>query len=241
MHTVSLSEISAWLSSLSESVPSELIYTLRVIIAAACGGAIGLERSKRQKEAGIRTHLIVALGAALMMIVSKYAFFDVVMIPDARISVDASRIAANVITGVSFLGAGVIFVRDLSIKGLTTAAGIWATSGVGMAIGAGMMWLGIISTILLIILQIGLHKIENGMETSASTYMKLRLKDNNSGALERLIDTLESHNIQVQSQQIKRRETYLSIILSVRIPKDIPNEKVTMIIEDDEDIISVEI
>lgn len=233
--------VAEWVSNFSNSMPDEVVYTIRIIVAAACGGAIGLERSKRQKEAGIRTHLIVALGAALMMVVSKYAFFDVVLIPDARISVDASRIAANVITGVSFLGAGVIFVKDLSIKGLTTAAGIWATSGVGMAIGAGMPWVGIISTVLIIILQIVLHKIEGGMDVAVNTYMKVRLKDNNNGAVERLINVLEEHNIEVENQKIKRRETYLSVILSLKIPKGIQNEKITTIIEDDEDIISIEV
>ena len=236
-----LSSITGWISGIYSEMPDEFIYILRIVVAAACGGLIGLERSKRQKEAGIRTHLIVALGAALMMVVSKYAFFDVVLIPDARISVDASRIAANVITGVSFLGAGVIFVKDLSIKGLTTAAGIWATSGVGMAIGAGMVWLGIVTTVLLIVFQIVLHKIEGGMDVALNTYMKVRLKSDSDGALKRLIDTLEEHNIEVANQKIKRRDTYLSVILSINVPKGLPNEKVTTIIEDDDDIISIEI
>lgn len=239
--SMSYNEISQWFANVSGAMPEELLYTLRIVIAAACGGAIGLERSKRQKEAGIRTHLIVALGAAMMMIVSKYAFFDVVLLPDARISVDASRIAANVITGVSFLGAGVIFVKDLSIKGLTTAAGIWATSGVGMAIGAGMEWVGVASTVLIIVLQIVLHKIEGGMDISLNTYMKVRIKNDRNGSLLRLINTLEEHHIEVISQKIKRRDTYLSVILSLRVPKDIESEKISAIIEDDEDIISIEV
>ena len=239
---MSISAFTGNVSAFFSALPDGLIYTLRIIIAAACGGAIGLERSKRQKEAGIRTHLIVALGAALMMVVSKYAFFDVVLLPDARISVDASRIAANVITGVSFLGAGVIFVKDLSIKGLTTAAGIWATSGVGMAVGAGMYAVGIVSTVLIIILQIVLHRIEGGMDLAINTYMKVRIKDSSgNGAIDRLIDIIEGYNIEVTGQKIKRRETYLSVILSLKIPKGIQSERLTAIIEDDEDIISIEV
>lgn len=85
-------------------------YLLRILIGAICGAAIGYERKSRMKEAGVRTHLIVALGSTMMMLVSKYGFFDVVTMQG--ISLDASRIAANIITGVSFLGAGVIFVRN---------------------------------------------------------------------------------------------------------------------------------
>ena len=88
----------------------ELEYMLRIAIAALCGGIIGFERSRMRKEAGLRTHIIVAVGAALLMIVSKYGFTDILDTPGIR--VDGSRVAANVITGISFLGAGVIFVRD---------------------------------------------------------------------------------------------------------------------------------
>lgn len=133
-----------------------LEYMVRIVLAALCGAIIGYERSRRRKEAGLRTHIIVALGAALLMIVSKYGFDDVVTIPGMR--VDASRIAANVITGISFLGAGVIFVRDASIKGLTTAAGIWSTAGIGLAIGAGLYAVGIFTTILLMAIQLSVYR-----------------------------------------------------------------------------------
>ena len=121
---------------------------VRILISCLCGACIGLERSRRQKDAGIRTHMIVALGSALAIIVSKYGFFDILQFEGLR--ADASRIASNVITGVGFLGAGVIFVKDVSIKGLTTAAGIWSTASVGLAIGAGMYTIGIGATLIMI-------------------------------------------------------------------------------------------
>ena len=126
---------------LIEAFSTQGVYVLRIMLAAICGGFVGFERSKRQKDAGIRTHIIVALGSALVMIVSKYAFGDLALSENLR--VDASRIASNVVTGVSFLGAGVIFVKEQSIRGLTTAAGIWATAGLGLAIGGGLYALGI--------------------------------------------------------------------------------------------------
>lgn len=138
----------------------ELRYVLRLIVAGLCGILIGLERKNRSKEAGIRTHFVVACGAALMMVVSKYAFFDVIgkgMYEGIEVRLDPSRIASTIASGIGFLGAGMIFVQKNTIKGLTTAAGIWATSGVGMAIGAGMYVLGITSTVVVLLAQILLH------------------------------------------------------------------------------------
>ncbi|MFQ9490102.1 MAG: MgtC/SapB family protein [Bilophila wadsworthia] len=116
------------------TVFTELEFFFRILIAGICGGLIGYERNNRLKEAGIRTHLIVALAAALIMVVSKYGFSDVTTLKG--VALDPSRIAAQIVTGVGFLGAGMIFVRNQTISGLTTA-GVWATAGIGMTIGAG--------------------------------------------------------------------------------------------------------
>lgn len=137
-----------------------IYYILRIVVASVCGLLIGLERKNRSKEAGMRTHCIVACGAALMMIVSKYAFFDLIsegMYNGAVVKLDPSRIASSITSGIGFLGAGMIFVHKKTITGLTTAAGIWATSGVGMAIGAGLYVVGIATTIIIIIVQVILH------------------------------------------------------------------------------------
>ena len=138
------------------SVSFQLILIFRLVVAALCGMGIGFERKNRLKEAGLRTHLIVAVGAALMMIVSKYGFFDLVGAGDL-FKVDASRIASQIVTGIGFLGAGTIFIRNRSVTGLTTAAGIWTTAGIGMAVGAGMYWLGLACTALVLISQYALH------------------------------------------------------------------------------------
>ncbi len=140
----------------------ELIYVLRILIAGVCGLLVGLERRNRSKEAGIRTHFVVAAGAALIMIVSKYAFFDVVELAEqigfvGEIRLDPSRVASTIASGIGFLGAGMIFVHKNTVTGLTTAAGIWATSGVGMAIGSGSYVLGIGATLVILIAQLLLH------------------------------------------------------------------------------------
>ena len=137
------------LSGFSSYLPEDLLtvwdnleFLIRILMAALLGLMIGLERSRRQKDAGIRTHCIIAVTSATIMILSKYAFVDIASVDGLR-SADPARIAAQVVSGISFLGAGVIFKdrNSSSIKGLTTAAGMWATSAVGLAVGAGLYWL----------------------------------------------------------------------------------------------------
>ena len=138
-----------------------LYYILRIICAGVCGILVGFERQYRSKEAGIRTHFMVACGAALMMVISKYAFFDVVsggIIAGADIRLDPSRVASTIVSGVGFLGAGTIFVHKNTITGLTTAAGLWATAGIGMACGGGMWLLAIGATVMLIFFQWLFHR-----------------------------------------------------------------------------------
>ncbi len=112
-------------------MPEKILYLLNILLAVVLGFAIGYERKLRYKEAGIRTHTIVCVGSALIMVVSKYGFSDIQ-------EYDASRVAAQIVSGIGFLGAGIIIYRKHEIHGLTTAAGVWATAGVGMAAGAGM-------------------------------------------------------------------------------------------------------
>jgi putative Mg2+ transporter-C (MgtC) family protein len=125
-------------------------WLFRILLASGLGCFIGYERYSRSKEAGVRTHSIVCLAAAMMMIVSKYGFSD-------SAEFDAARVAAQIITGIGFLGAGIIFVKNDTVQGLTTAAGIWATSGIGMCIGAGLYLEGIFSAILIIVIQTVMH------------------------------------------------------------------------------------
>lgn len=132
-------------------------FILRLFCAAAAGFIIGFERKSRSKEAGVRTHTLVAIGAALMMILSKYAFSDLIVNEAGVRGADAARIAAQVVSGVGFLGAGIIMYRRDSLRGLTTAAGIWATAGLGMAFGAGMYVIGSVATVIILFTQLFLH------------------------------------------------------------------------------------
>ena len=128
----------------------ELEYLASVLLAVVLGFAIGYERKLRYKEAGIRTHTIVCAGSALIMVVSKYGFGD-------SVDADASRVAAQIVSGIGFLGAGIIVYRKHEIHGLTTAAGVWAMSGVGMAACAGMYLFAAGATVILIAVQCLMH------------------------------------------------------------------------------------
>ena len=107
-------------------------FILRLFIAGALGAVIGLDREYRAKEAGYRTHFLVSLGSALIMIVSQYGFMEIIKIEG--IDLDPSRVAAQVVSGIGFIGAGTIIFQKQIVRGLTTAAGIWATSGIGLAV-----------------------------------------------------------------------------------------------------------
>lgn len=125
------------------------ILLLRLILASFLGGIIGVDREFRAKEAGIRTHFLVCLGSALLMIVSQHGFGDVVGQPGY--SLDVSRVAAQVVSGIGFIGAGMIIIQKQSVVGLTSAAGIWATSGIGLAVGGGMYCISVSATILTLV------------------------------------------------------------------------------------------
>ncbi|MBO7150887.1 MAG: MgtC/SapB family protein, partial [Clostridia bacterium] len=182
-----------WDSFLYETI-GEFDFLIRLLVACICGALVGYERTRRQKEAGIRTHLIVALGSALLMMISKYAFiFDPAV---SAVDADMSRIASNVVTGVSFLGAGVIFVRGATIKGLTTAAGIWAVAAVGLAVGAGLYTLGVFVAILLIVIQILLHKFVPS-HTGAFGELSVLVEKNHQDVLNRVKDDLATLEVTI--------------------------------------------
>jgi len=124
---------------------------LRLAVAAALGGAIGLERELDEKAAGLRTHMLVSLGAALFTMVGAYGFHDFLAGGATVVRADPGRIAAQIVTGIGFLGAGVIFRQGFTIRGLTTAASLWLVAAIGMAAGAGFWKGAVIATIVALI------------------------------------------------------------------------------------------
>jgi len=133
-------------------MPQETIdFILRIFTAALLGGVIGLEREYREKSAGFRTHFLVAMGSALFMIISQYGFdMAVEHHPGVDLRLDPSRVAAQVVSGIGFIGAGTIMLNKNSVRGLTTAAGVWVTAAIGLACGSGMYILATVSSVLVL-------------------------------------------------------------------------------------------
>lgn len=195
-----------------------LEFLIRIVLAGFLGMIIGLERAKRQKEAGTRTHCIIACTAAALMILSKYAFGDVG-------SGDGARIAAQVVSGISFLGAGVIFRSGrFSIQGLTTAAGIWGTAGVGMAVGAGLYWLGLILAAALVIIQVVLHRITIGADAQLIQELSVRLRED-SQAGQSFEELLRRHQGQIIESSLSREGDYIRMALVVRLSEPVTHEE----------------
>ena len=199
-----------------------LDFFIRIMTACVCGAAIGFERSRRSKSAGMRTHIIVCCAAALMMIVSKYGFMDLTTVAGFRLNetkiADPARVAAQVVSGISFLGAGVIFKHGSSIKGLTTAAGIWATAGIGLALGGGMYILGIFSTIIIAVLQLVMHKFKFAKESWADTRFVFKAS-NDKKFDDEFMKVLESWKAQIEDISVKQEEDCLKYDVLVRIPE----------------------
>lgn len=200
-------------------------FFVRILLACISGACIGFERSKRLKEAGIRTHIIVCFAAALMMVVSKYGFVDIVGAQGAVFNgvkeADPSRIASQVVSGVSFLGAGVIFKHGSSIKGLTTAAGIWATAGIGLALGAGMYVLGIFSVVVMVLLQIMMHHFLPHLVNLTISHLSFTLQTGEDFK-DKLGQYLIEQNIQVMECAVTYEDDdKVSVDMMFRAPEEI--------------------
>lgn len=175
-----------------------LDFALRLFVAGAMGVLIGLEREYRAKEAGYRTHFLVALGSALMMIVSQYGFTEV--LKTDLIRVDPSRIAAQVVSGIGFIGAGTIILQKQIVRGLTTAAGIWATSGIGLAVGAGMYAIGIAATLLVLL---GLETLSYFFKSIGLRNMMIDFSTDDKEAIKRVSQVFNTRNYIVVSYEMK--------------------------------------
>ena len=214
----------------------ELEFLLRLLAAGICGGIIGVERSRRLKEAGLRTHVIVCCTAALMMIISKYGFADLTT-PDGISfngvrGADSARIAAQVVSGVSFLGAGAIFKSGNTIKGLTTAAGIWATAAIGLALGAGMYVLGIAATLTVICFQALMHRFTFGSESMISHYLSFTMGADRSFR-EAFNEYMEQNRIQVMESELSYTDDgFVTCNMAIKTPHNISIYDVDLFLHD---------
>ena len=191
--------------SLNWTVPG--MYLLRLAVALICGALVGLERQRRRKKPGIRTHMIVALASACMMMVSKYAFLDMA---ELGLTADPGRIAASVVTSIGFLGAGAIFFRKQTVIGLTSAAGLWATMGIGLSIGAGLYFLGGAATVFILLLQTLMRSDAVGRAHLEEYDLVFRI-DNTPEALEQLRTFFRERRWEVIRFKAEKRDDKLVV------------------------------
>jgi putative Mg2+ transporter-C (MgtC) family protein len=175
----------------------------RLGLALVLSTAIGLEREIRQKNAGMRTYALVGTGAALFMLVSTYGFADVLV--NRLIVLDPSRVAAQVVSGIGFIGGGLIFVQRNSVRGLTTAAGVWATAGVGLAAGGDLPILATAATFAYLLVSIGYPYITRRLPASLDMTSPVQITYvDGAGVLRRLMTECAAHGFSISDLSVER-------------------------------------
>lgn len=217
------------------SIMQNLDFVARILLACFCGACIGFERSKRFKEAGIRTHVIVCCASALIMIVSKYGFADLTdadgLVFNGTRGADPARVAAQVVSGISFLGAGVIFKNGSTVKGLTTAAGIWATAGIGLALGCGMYFTGIFVTLMIGIFQVATHRFTVGADSFTTNRLRFTVREDEEFEPQ-VRAQLQNWEAQILSSSITRRDDGLiSYDLTLKMTRSISIDDVDALMQ----------
>ena len=202
---------------------------IRLSMSLLLGGIIGIEREYRAKEAGFRTHFLVALGSALFCIVSQYGFgFDLK---------DSSRVAAQVVSGIGFLGAGTIIFQKNVVRGLTTAAGLWVTAAIGLACGTGMYVAAAITTIMVLL---GLEVLNFFIPQLGNTTIELSFTAPSRDTVKQLIKLIKQDGMEVHSYELKDRRTsngeYLEANIEIKAKRGYHTLKILDYMNDFKDV-----
>jgi len=228
--------------------PLELTMVLRLIVAAVLGGIVGMERGSGDRPAGFRTHILVCVGSALFMLVSIYGFDDIAPVTtvaenDIGTRRDTARIAAQVVSGIGFLGAGTILHEGLTIKGLTTAASLWIVSAIGLAVGSGMYVLSTAATILTMVTLVTFHNWEKRFGGNRNERRFIRVIAHNiPGVITEVTGYLAACGIKVKTLNVKSDNKNDNIILELylRIDKGIELAELASGIQNIEGVIALD-
>lgn len=213
---------------------------LRLVVAAALGGAVGLERELRAHDAGFRTHMLVAVGSALFTIVSAYAFRDFLVGGGAVVRADPTRIAAQIVTGIGFIGAGAIIRQGLSVRGLTTAATLWVVAAIGMAAGAGYYG-GAVLTTAVVLVSLWPLRILARMGTSRFGAQKSTLVAQLAAGASPgpLLDEVERLGARVKAVEIGHEGDRRTLLLDVTMPPQTDAPRVIAQVGDLDNVLEV--
>ena len=222
---------------------------LRLGVAMFCGGVIGLERGRKRRPAGFRTHMLVCIGAALAMLISQYLSMMVtshwheLVSFQGQVNTDASRLGAQVINGIGFLGAGTIIVTGRQeVKGLTTAAGLWASACMGLAIGAGFVEGAFFACILISLTIIVFSRVER-IIVSRARNINLFIEFEHVDELGKIITVIKAQDIRIFDVEVRKaneKQLTQSAVFSVRLPKRMPHTKIMTVLAGVEGIRTIE-
>jgi putative Mg2+ transporter-C (MgtC) family protein len=199
--------------------------TIRLVIATILGGLVGIEREQNNHPAGFRTHILVCLGSALIMLISMYGFEEFFNEHNNFVVSDPARLAAQVVSGIGFLGAGTIIVHGGTIRGLTTAASLWVVAGIGLALGAGFYYGAILATFLVLISLVVLMRLEELFIRKSHLHLiELKVVDV-PGKLGMIATKLGSRNISIRKISIgesrEKDEGHVYITIGIRLPNNV--------------------
>jgi putative Mg2+ transporter-C (MgtC) family protein len=194
---------------------------LRVVLAAVLGGAVGAEREIREREAGFRTHLLVSVGAALFTLVSAYAWDDFGFSLESGVTLDPTRISAQIVTGIGFLGAGAIIRQGLSVRGLTTAATLWVVAAIGLASGAGYYWAAVVTTALVLVTLWPLRILANPLfQRVRPSEPRLFVELATGGGAAPVLEALETLDVRIDAFRVEDDRDGRHVALEVEVPKE---------------------
>ena len=196
---------------------------LRLVVAVLLGGIIGLERTGTKHEAGLRTHMILCLGAALIMVISES------MAKQYEIPGEVMRMGAQIISGVGFLGAGSIIVTGNKVRGITTAAGLWTTACVGIAVGAGYYVIAVSAVALMLFAMVLMHSVSRSLGGAKHSY-RIRVSINDSDEIAKILNTMSDHRIKTKDVRFQHEhETDTTeLVLDILPPKKITPDELAL-------------
>ncbi|MDD2401627.1 MAG: MgtC/SapB family protein [Clostridia bacterium] len=203
----------------------EIIVSLRLFLAAFLGGIIGLERESLNKSAGFRTHILVSLGSCLIMLTSIDIFERV----GHGVVGDPARIAAQVVSGIGFLGAGTILRSGFEVKGLTTAASLWVVAGIGLAVGIGNYFASVVATVIVFLILVYMPRIEAKLRHSDSKIMKIEIKMlDKPGQLGLVTSVLGNFSVDIRNVEIneEREKDYIKVLFMTNVPSGIKESEI---------------
>lgn len=210
---------------------------VRLVCAVICGGIIGIERERKRRPAGFRTHILICLGAALTTLTSQYLSLNL------HLYTDMARLGAQVIAGIGFIGAGTIIVtKRRQVKGLTTAAGLWASAIVGLCIGAGFFEAALISTLIIILAELVFAKLEYFIISNTRVF-NFYVEYTESGTLSTVVDTIKKTDAYIVDMEITKspgEHRHPCAIFSVRTPRKVPHSALMTSVANLSGVVSVE-